>query len=114
MMQKSRCPTAYLGRDGGEPGAHNEPPNLGYQEFINVFRHSLPARLRVRARPVQTRSSAAGIPNTLPPQNVPVNTGNGVLELGRVGLCDRLTEKTPSPGILRKTGIYNMLQQKGQ
>src|SRR5579871_563372 len=66
----------------------------GFKELQNVFRFCLPEacpssrlryKVRPQARPIEAGDSVSGIPNTLPPQD-----RNGVLELGRVGVCARI------------------------
>jgi hypothetical protein len=69
--------------------------------------------------PLRMNTKFSGIPNTLPPQDL------RSVELGRVGVCagvmtiaacreNGLEKKDSSPGIPRKTGIYNMSDGAGQ
>jgi hypothetical protein len=45
------------------------PPNeIGFQEYINVFRYSLPVEKSPPSTPSAEKGALTGIPNTLPPQ----------------------------------------------
>ena len=88
LFQKASCQAAALERSSGEPGAHNESSKNEsiIRNLILCFRYRLPAKYPVfeHALVHHTGASITGIPNTLPPQDL-----NGVLELGRVGVCAR-------------------------
>src|SRR4029077_15407198 len=112
-LSRSLDESASVGRNTSEPGAHRDPPESELVRMTRCLsltvRHTAPAKRSYSER----RGAFAGVPNTLPPQDL-----NRSAKLGRVGCSAPKSPRSGSAASLgrarHKTIFYNMLAKQGQ